>query len=186
MNKAIWWIIVIVVVAGGIYYSTTKSAPTEPAAPASEGAAGQGTFNTAPPTSGQQSLAGLMALGTAQQCAFSQNVVGSSNSGTVYVSAGKVRGDFTSVADGQTTQAHMISDGQDVYTWIEGINLGFKATMSEGQAATPGTPASGGVDVNQQLNYDCSPWSVDNSKFAVPTSIQFNAMGAGMMTPPTQ
>ncbi len=183
MSKAIWWIIVIVVVVGGIYYLSNKSAVVDDneVTPTSEEADDQGSFNTA--SSDQKSLAELMALGTAQQCTFNQSLENSTNSGTFYLGLGQMRGDFTSVDGGQTTQIHMISDSKDVYTWIEGMNLGFKASASAGQPTASGTPANNnGVDVNQKLAYNCSPWTADSSKFTLPTGIQFNA--PGMMAPP--
>lgn len=184
MKKTIWIIIIIAIVGVLIYYFAKKPTTVvdDTATPVGQTNDGQGSFDTT--QNDQKSLAELLALGTTQQCTFSQNVNGSTNSGTFYLGAGKMRGDFNSVTNGQTMMAHMISDGQDVYTWLDGMNIGFKTAASANQATTPtpGAPAGGNVDINQKLAYNCSPWTTDGTKFVVPTSVQFNT--PGMMTPP--
>src|ERR1035437_9338850 len=59
------------------------------------------------------SLKDLLSKGIAQSCTFSSDA----SSGTVYVSSGKVRGDFGTTVDGNVTKSHMIVDGNTSYIW---------------------------------------------------------------------
>ena len=194
MNKVIWWIVGIIVVVIGIYYFVSNKPDTaaDDVVPATED--GQGSFTTpsddqgAPADTSGKSLKDLIALGVSQQCAFSQTVDNSSTSGTVFVGMGKMRGDFVSVASGQTVNAHMIADGQYTYTWIDGIAMGFKMSLDQtAPASGTGANQTGSPDLNQKLDYNCSAWTLDASKFTLPAGVTFTAMGsAGLMTPPTQ
>lgn len=177
MNKVIWWIIGIVIILGLIWYvATKKPTPTDDTNNVSSSSQDAG---------GQRSLVELLALGTAQKCTFNQSVDGSNNEGRFYLSNGKMRGDFSSMANGQTMTAHMISDGQDMYTWLDGLNMGFKMSMDSTQAPVPGAAANGSVDVNQKLDYDCVPWTAEAAQFTLPAGVQFNDMStAGVMMPP--
>mgnify|MGYP001587665224 CR=1 FL=1 len=182
MNKAIWWVIGIVVVIGLIYYVSTKDQVDTGEVENEElgSSLDQGSNN-------QRSLVELLAMGTSQKCAFGQTVNGSVNEGQIYISNGKMRGDFSAAANGQTMMAHMISDGEDMYTWLDGMNIGFKLSMGSTQAPVPGAAANGSLDVNQKLDYDCAPSTVAASQFTLPSGVQFSALGeAGVVLPPTQ
>lgn len=92
-----------------------------------------------------------------------------------------MRGDFTSVASGQTTQSHMITDGQTSYVWTDQMAQGFKMSFSSANATSGGSNgASTSVNPDEKVNYACSPWSVDQSEFTLPANITFSDMGALM------
>src|SRR3989344_7159247 len=115
MNKVIWWIIGIVIVVGLIYYVSAED-PVDTGNTEDEavGSLDQGSNE-------QRSLVELLAAGTAQKCTFDHSVDGSTNEGRIYIGNGKMRGDFSSTVNGQTMMAHMISDGQEVNTWVDGM-----------------------------------------------------------------
>ena len=93
-------------------------------------------------------------------------------SGTSYISAGKIRGDFSTTTAGTTVVGHMIVDGKTSYVWMDGQKTGFK--MSFDSADTEATTnSSQGVDPNKAFDFNCSPWSTDNSMFALPTTVKF-------------
>lgn len=158
-NKTLWIVGVIIIIAAVAYFLM-------------RGDGASTSLTTLEPSgSGEQTLAELLAAGTAQTCTFTQ----ADGEGTVYVANGKMRGDFTSVADGKTMTSHMISDGTTAYTWVDGMPTGFKMMMNSAQAAgqQPGT-----VDINQRLGYNCSSWSADASVFTPPAGMQFNDLAA--------
>jgi hypothetical protein len=99
--------------------------------------------------------------------------------GTVYVSDKKFAGDFTMKGtDGKETTGHMVSDGTFMYVWSSGISMGIKMNLAEAKSAAQkaGANANQSIDVNQEVNLNCNPWAPDNSKFTVPTDIQFKDM----------
>lgn len=119
----------------------------------------------------KKSFKELLALGTPQKCTFAETVANSSTTGTVYVSGGKIRGDFTSVTKSTTVKSHMISDGQTVHAWVDGMSSGFKMTLSAGAKAQ-----SPEMDINRPIDVACTSWTPDVSLFALPTSIKFNVI----------
>lgn len=132
----------------------------------------------------KKSLFDFFSLAGSQKCTFSDST--SKSAGTVYVSSGKMRGDFqeTNNSTGQTQQTHMINDGNYVYIWTDGQSSGYKMSeaaikQEESQPTaspanrTTGTQSSQPVDMNQKANYSCGSWSPDASYFVPPTNVNF-------------
>lgn len=171
VNKKVLAIIVVVLLLllGGWYFMNSKKSPTgtTPGATTSEN---QG---------GMKSLKDLLSSGVAQKCTFSSTDESGSNEGITYVSAGKVRGDFTTTVSGKITKSHMISDGKTSYIWTDGEKDGFKmtipdATPTSAKTDTSNSQVSSEGDLNQKMDYKCSGWVVDNSFFTPPTNVTFN------------
>lgn len=126
----------------------------------------------------QKSLQDLVNSGTSQKCSFADS--DTKTSGTIYVSAGKIRGDFTSPGEGQTVDSHMITEGQTAYVWTEGATQGMKisiasasttpATSSAKSAKTNNTP----LDISKKTDYKCENWIPDQLLLNVPANIKFN------------
>ncbi len=126
---------------------------------------------------GQKSFKTLLAQGGSQKCSVSYATGGVSSQGTVYVSSGKMRGDFSTAVNGQTNVAHMLIEDSNTYTWMEGMNMGYKMKVDTSAAA--GTNGSQNqVDLNQQVDYQCSSWSADPSLFNLPSGINFTDTAA--------
>ena len=161
-NKTVIAVVVVVIVlVAGFFMFKGKSAPTN--APADNS-----SVATNPEAPKQNSLKGLLTLGTSQQCTFNDTV--SNNSGTVYVSSGQMRGDFSAQVNGKTEASHMISDGQTSYVWMDGTSTGFKMKFD---ASTQGNTQSQGVDANKNMDFNCSSWIADASLFIVPAPVKF-------------
>jgi len=169
-SKTLWilGLVIIIVVAAG-YFLTQRGAGTS-------------TTTTTETSTGGQSIAELLALGTPQTCTFSQNTDSSQSEGTVYFSNGHMRGDFQSIANGQPMISHMLTDGTTAYVWGDGLPSGFKMMMGTQQE---GGQTSNGVDINQKQEYNCTPSTPDAALFTLPSSVQFtdvSALGAGAPT----
>lgn len=153
-------------------------------------------------TTQKKSLFDFLSMAGSQKCTFSDKSDGSS--GAVYVSSGKMRGDFQRPENGKTNASHMINDGKYMYYWSDGEKSGYKMSLDfvKQQAAqittTPDnnisssneqTPSQA-VNMKQQADYSCGGWSEDASMFTVPTDITFtdySTMMQGAMhgiTPP--
>jgi len=124
-------------------------------------------------------LAKLMENGGNYECTFSHSTEIGESTGTVYISGKKIRGDFISkvtmagVPNIGDIKTFMISDGESVYTWSSMSAEGYKVPQAE-QDKTSQSDAS--VPTNQELDYKCTAWQVDNSKFSLPTSITFKTL----------
>jgi len=127
------------------------------------------------------SLADLLTSGKTTQCTF--NVAtsnGGSTNGTVYVSADKMRGDFTiTTKDGKASQMNMIRAGDDYYMWGGELPGGIKMTF-DAESIKTNTQANQYVDLNTKTDYRCSDWTADNSKFTPPSNVKFTDLSSMM------
>lgn len=121
------------------------------------------------------SMSALVKKGGNYMCTVSHGTEVGDTKGTVYIAKDKIRGDFTTnitvagMGDMGNIDTHMISDGESTYTWSSASPEGFKGPIdSESQ-----TGSSSQVPTNQELDYKCVGWTVDDSKFSLPTNITF-------------
>lgn len=158
--------VVVAVIALGAYFAMRKPAHT-------------------PATNQTGSLKTLLSSGSPQRCTVT-NVAGNANSnGTVLVAGGKMRGDFTSEVNGQTTASHMIIMDNTSYIWTDAVSQGFKISLDETTKGSTETQRDNqSVDITQNVNYSCEPWSPDDNSFALPSGIQFKSMAEMMPAVP--
>ncbi len=150
---------------------TTSTTDTTPAASASTN---EGTF------------ASLMALSEPQKCEVSFDGGASTKiEGTVYISKGSMRGDYSAGVSGQSFKVHFITDGKDSYTWMDGIAMGFKSALNQTSTDTSvqtKAPAQG-FNANQKVTYSCAAWTTDSSLFTLPTDINFTSTTKASASP---
>lgn len=170
--------IVLVVIAGAFYFkhhammSSTATSQTE-------------NSKMQPVSNTPKSLSDFLSMTGTLKCTFSNST--NNSSGTVYVSNGKMRGDFQSTNNGTAQQSHMVNDGTFVYFWVDGQN-GTKMSLSaikNEEAQVSGTPSNnsqpqGGMDMHQKSIYSCSPWVANSSVFTPPASVTFTDYSAMM------
>lgn len=195
MNKTtriIVAVVVLLLLAGGGYYLFARSHKNT-----------QTAENTMPQnqmqqmTTGKKSLFDFFSVAGSEKCTFTDKAT--NGSGAVYVSSGKMRGDFQSVVEGKTNQTHMINDGKFIYMWTDGQKTGYKMSLElvkkeaaqvtispQNNSGSSGErPPSQVANMNRQADYSCGSWSADESKFAVPSDITFtdySAMMQGVIT----
>lgn len=153
-------ILAVLVIAGGVYFymkpAGTAMAPEE-----------EGTT-----TSGSFTVQELIARGENATCTFAFDGGDSNTSGTVYVGNGSLRGDYQTVAGGQTFVSHVIVKDNTASIWVDGMNEGFTSDVV-GQVQTGGGSAA--PDINSKLDYTCTSWVVDASKFTLPSDVTFRS-----------
>ena len=175
-GKVIGWIVVAIVVIGGILYfiNMSSSAPSSSSTSTSGTSQDQTTQPAAGSQTGNGTIGALMAMGNVK-CDISTSGANASQ-GTVYVSSGKMRGDFTSNTSSGTTHASMVNDGTNIYTWTDLTTQGFK--MSDA-AAKSGSAGASHVAVSNSttVTYTCVPWTVDTTVFTPPANISFMTVG---------
>jgi hypothetical protein len=136
--------------------------------------------------SGPTSLQALMALGIPQKCDFTDVSGETQTSGTVYVAGGKARGDFTATSNGQTFNAHSITESETMYSWVDEQGMGVKMAVNKDSTVVAPATNSKQFDDRKELDYHCTVWVPDASKFEVPTNITFTTVNsAGSITPGT-
>ena len=186
MNKKAVWIVIAIVVllaaAWGIMASRKKNSAEK-----SGGAAAERQQNA--DNSKLTSLKELEAMTSPQKCVFKDDSSPEQAQGVMYISKGRVRGDFGVINQGKTVRTHMISDGKYSYTWMDDSANGFKVAINEPKpqqaVQAENQPGASGVDANKQMSYDCQAWSEDANVFSVPANINFQDLSA-LSAPPAQ
>ena len=133
-------------------------------------------------------LKDLMKRGKDSRCTYSVDIEGVQQSGVIYMADKKVRGDFiVRITDEKETKTHFINDGEYQWVWSDGNSEGMKMSMEkleamqeemqyEGQAETNASVRA----MNERIDYDCSAWRVDKSKFVLPKNVNFRDFGVEM------
>lgn len=153
------------------------------------------TLKPTTPKSAMTSLTDLLSGGKSQMCTYEyQDPQSGTVKGVVYVSEGKMRGDFTTSASGKPYSGSMINDTKYVYTWSTGNKQGFKTQVTadvkkliaEGSGSASSNQQQS-IDTNAKYDYKCSNWSTDNSKFTPPGDVKFTDYSSMMkqITVPT-
>lgn len=124
-------------------------------------------------TSQKGTIQSLIAAGKNVVCEINMGDQG--GSGTTYVSGNKLRGDFTVQIENNPMATHMVSDGEYLYMWTDGSTQGTKFKIdpeTQKKVATSSGQASV-TDFEKEVDLKCTAWTIDNSKFTVPTDVKF-------------
>lgn len=155
--------------APGTTATTTQSADTSGAAADVAAPAGKGTGP----------LQNVFTRGGNYTCTFATASTaagtGAKSSGTIYVAAGKTRGDFSVLSNaGVRTTVHIIRNSSTNYTWIDGQTSGTKTAITA-TTATRINPSGAGFTEDQfaSVSWDCHAWLTDATQFVPPASITF-------------
>jgi hypothetical protein len=125
----------------------------------------------------QGSIKSLIAGGKAVKCSFSKTTNEVTIAGTVYAGNGKVREDYSSTAAKTAVEGHMIVDGKTGYMWNDAMkDQGFKFDMTAPQPTSGASKKSQTPDINQDINFSCQGWNVDNAVFALPAGVTFSSL----------
>jgi hypothetical protein len=201
-NKIIAVIVVLLLVVGVGGYVLMKKAPSQMGVPQ----LGQSQTSAPQASSGttQSTLRSLLAGGGSVKCSFTNTASGTNGeTGTIYVSGGKMRGDFQTTENGTVMGSHMINDSQYTYTWNDQSKQGYKFAIPSPQPAASSTttePSSTptstnstsgqGPNMDQPMNYSCQAWATDTSVFTPPADVTFSSFtmqnlptGAGSAAP---
>lgn len=122
----------------------------------------------------------LMKLGKSVKCTYELQSEGATTKGETYVSNGKTRSEITiDMEDGTKMDSYTISEGDWMYMWSSESDQGTKISLKEMESTVEDEnieDTGNEVDYNNQMekiDYKCSPWIADDSKFEVPTNIEF-------------
>ena len=133
------------------------------------------------------SIFDLPSFGQDYECTISEDGEMGKIEGTVYVSGNKTRGDYKlGMVDATEVTTHDIVDGEWVYMWSSLDSNGTKIKIEEMKrltkaganvdATAEGAEESAGALVDMSHEFTCVKWSVDESKFEVPSDIDFMDM----------
>lgn len=125
------------------------------------------------------SLGGIFAEEGSYQCDYEQVSQQTRSTNVVYISNGKMRGEFrTSTAQGSTATM-VVYDGSYLYVWTEGKSTGTRTqpkTIADLPGIIPEDVSSGrilGTSANN-VSWNCHAWSTVPSLIEKPSYVSFN------------
>ena len=122
------------------------------------------------------SIKNLLAAGKNQTCTIKYPAGEQIGEGTVYVSGKNLRGDFTITSEGKTIDSHIIQDETYMYSWSSLTPQGIKMKIADLEKVQA-SPTTESVDLEKEVDVNCSHWSVDNSMFTPPSNVTFVETG---------
>lgn len=186
-NTIIGIIVALVVVGGGAYFflGGTGEEMNDPSTSSGQGEEVMEENNEEVSDESENftgNLASLFGLGRNVMCSFAQNDEFAEGSGTVYVAGDRVRADYQMMikeGGGQMNGSSIVKD-DTVYAWGSTPFGDFATKHSQLDDADTGNGDSQGFDLNEELDYECKRWNVDNSKFDLPSGVNFDDINANM------
>jgi len=141
--------------------------------------------------SGTGRLADMFTQTEPVQCAFTSiETEDSVSEGMFWYDDGLFAAEVLTRAEGELYTSNLINTGTQLYVW-SGTAAGMMAivmaapTSTEALLATQADAAtSDGIDYEQQVSYDCQPWTPNQLQFTPPADMAFidvAAMMQGMM-----
>lgn len=96
----------------------------------------------------------------------------------VYISGGKLRGEFSYNYSGITTITHMIIRNNIIYSWMDGQNSGFEIPLNNQNQGFQNN-----FDINKSQEFICHEWQPNNELFELPNNVAFQKAGEFSATP---
>lgn len=136
------------------------------------------TTTTAPIEGMKTSLGGIFAEKGNYQCNYESVSPQSRTSNVVYVSDGKMRGEFRTIEASSSKATLVVYDGSYLYVWTEGYSTGTVSqpkTIAELPGIIPEDVSSGRIlgTSENNVSWNCFPWSKDASKLVKPSYVKF-------------
>jgi hypothetical protein len=129
------------------------------------------TKSAEPITSFTGTAGGILREGQNITCSVTRNDAAGSVTGTVYVAGvGKrLRGDFVSTrSNGSKVNGHVVLAGGKSYFWTDELPQGTITLLDEqGEAGAQENEQNA---FEENVEYNCQPWSVETSVFVLPTN----------------
>ena len=115
----------------------------------------------------------LFARGESMRCTYSYtDTSGNASSGMAYFANERMFGDFTvSQVDGTVLQSNVLKVDEVQYVWSNDAKQGYKASIAD--VSSDNDTNTNGPNEDEEYEFDCQPWSVDNSLFEVPADVEF-------------
>lgn len=181
-NRVVIGILVVITLiltgAGFTWFKNNSDQKSTTEAAASPSASESPAVQASVSSDTRVTLKDLFASSKSQKCSFSDSSTGST--GMIYTSNGKMRGDFTSKANGQMATSHMIVENQVSYVWTDASNQGVKmsyekvAQLTSATASAQASVTTMPISLDQKVSYQCDAWVVDPVLLTLPTTVKFN------------
>ena len=183
-NTVIGIIMALLVVGGGAYFLLGNSSSDDDTSVVDNEETAENVVDSDAegdvPSAFSGTLGQLFGFGQNIMCTFTQDDEDASGTGAIYVSGDKMRGDIkmTMKTGEGTLEASTIQKDDTIYSWGE-TPFGPFATKVAVQEEDKGKGHSP-VDFDDEIDYKCEKWRVDNDKFDLPNDVSFDDINAEM------
>jgi hypothetical protein len=126
------------------------------------------------------SIKDLLGLGKNVECRWRYEDEESKMEGVAWVSGKRTRTEMKIDTSQGEMNSYFLSDGQMAYSWgdmMPALKFNLADFEDEGTEDTEAGRGANYESWDKEYDYECSNWSVDESKFAVPSGIEFADMG---------
>ena len=137
--------------------------------------------NTEESTSIAGTFKDLLQNGTSYQCTFSHSGEMGDTSGEVFIAKeNMVRGSYrVEDTQGNVFDVEVMQDGEFNYVWGTSPfgDTALKTKITDTQNMSGDTSSADNtnfLESEEEVDFECKPWRVDNSKFTAPSDIEFN------------
>ena len=123
------------------------------------------------------SVQDLLTCGKSLKCVYSIDNERGKATGVIYVSGNKIRSEVEIVENaGKKMEVDSIIADNWMYTWNSLMSGGTKMNIKEMQSETGEDYSQNENEADkmrEEMDYKCRPWIPDNSKFTVPSDVEF-------------
>lgn len=187
MNKNILWVVVAVVIIGLVFWmgGSSKNSGSENSSTATTTDSTNTKTEVKVPVSSKPvtntvknvSFTNILPRVGNYQCDYNSVTQQERITNTIYLSDGKMRGEFRSVTANGSISSMMVYDGSYLYVWTEGKTTGTVTqpkSISDFPTIIPKdilSSTSLGSGLNN-ASWSCHPWSVDKTMLAKPSYLK--------------
>lgn len=194
MKTSLLLLLSVLVVVAGVYVAVqmfavpasevaevAEEVAADTAASADERLPVEDTTPSREPFSGSGSFLSLLEMGMSIQCDYQYTPeTGGAVAGTSYIDGrtGRVRSDFEMQQAGERYESSLIVKDDRSYVWTNSAygNFAIVSDVSSDGSVEAETAGEDMVSLDDEVSYDCRPWTVEESRFALPAGVEFQTM----------
>jgi hypothetical protein len=163
---------VVIIVSGYFIYTSNKASETASSTTVGTNNGGTVGSNT---TGGKKiAFSEFIKKGGSYKCTVYQSVGGATTEGVTYFSNGKIRSEYNTKVQGISVSTTLIVKDGYTYSWTSSApTTGLKVKLASVSTGT-GTSGSYSFNADKIGDYNCQPWTVDTTRFDLPTGVIFS------------
>ena len=183
MIKVIGSLLALALLGAGVYFfvlaepAAVEEVPLEATSGTDDLADESDQLSATETNSGIGSLTSILALGRNLECTFSDaSEEGMRTEGIAYIAGERIRSDFVTTDGGVQYDMSVIRDTETAYIWGEAPEgtMAVKTSIAETEGVFPVDESTSQPDpFEEQVEFECSRWSVDEGQFTPPADVEF-------------
>jgi hypothetical protein len=174
-------VVIIAVIAGIGAFTILRSSSTSKPSATTERTSDKASKESTPTGDLSSTIQDIVGRGQSLECDWKMPTTGSENpfgAGKLYTTGNKGRSEISGGTEGVAIEGNAIYKDDTVYSWIKagGTTIGFKFDKAELESMAKDMTAEQkqqAEQIRQQMIFNCKPWTPDESKFDLPSGVDF-------------